>query len=125
MTLLILKQLHSASYKVSSMGHGSSYSSCWLYFCCLSSLRSFIKVSVYVVALCRSMAPANASGRVVVDSCGRCIFTSLCNLAFTIGEMRRPSGAWSGIESKKMGWEVITNDPVGTASRSGLIGWVV
>ena len=28
MTLLILKQLHNASYKVASMGHGSSYSSC-------------------------------------------------------------------------------------------------
>ena len=30
MTLLILKQLHSVSYKVSGMGHGSSHSSC----CC-------------------------------------------------------------------------------------------
>ena len=30
MTLLILKQFLNASYKVSGMGHGSSYSSCWL-----------------------------------------------------------------------------------------------
>ncbi len=30
MTLLILKQLHSASYRVSGMGQGSSYTSC----CC-------------------------------------------------------------------------------------------
>jgi hypothetical protein len=29
MTLLILKQLHNASYNVSGMGHGSSNSSCW------------------------------------------------------------------------------------------------
>ena len=49
----------------------------------------------------------------------------LCSLDFRIGEMRRPSGAWSRTESKEVGWEVISNDPVGTASRSGLIGWVV
>ncbi len=39
MTLLILKQLHNVSYKVSGMGHGSSYSSCWFCLCCLSSFR--------------------------------------------------------------------------------------
>jgi hypothetical protein len=32
MTLLILKHLYSASYKVSGMDHGSSYSSCWFCF---------------------------------------------------------------------------------------------
>ena len=71
------------------------------------------------------MASANAFGKVVVDSCGWNIFVSLCNLAFGIGEMRRPFGAWSSTESKEVGWEMITNAPVGTASRSGLIGWVV
>ena len=71
------------------------------------------------------MTSANANGRVVVDSCGRCIFVSLCIMAFRIGEMRRPFGAWSSTESKEVGWEVITNDPMGTASRSGLIEWVV
>jgi len=76
-----------------------------------------------VAALCRSIAPAIASASVVVDSCGRYIIASLCSLAFRIGEVRRPFGAWSSTESKEVGWEVITNDPVGAASRSGLIGW--
>ena len=78
-----------------------------------------------MVALCRSMAPANASERVVVVSCGRKIFVSLCSLVFMIGEMRRQSGAWSVTEFKEVGWEVISNDLVGTTSRSGSIGWVV
>jgi hypothetical protein len=45
MTLLILKQLHSASYRVYGIGHGSSYSSCCC-FVCLCSLRSFIRFSL-------------------------------------------------------------------------------
>ena len=53
------------------------------------------------------MAPANDSGRVVVVPCGRYMFVSLCSLAFMIGEMRRPSGAWSSTESKEAGWELI------------------
>jgi len=61
--------------------------------------------------------PAITSGRVVVDSCGRYIIVSLCSLAFRIGEMRRPSGAWRSTESLDAEWEVITKDPVGTASR--------
>ena len=32
MTLLILKQMHSALYKMSGMGHGSSYSRCFFVF---------------------------------------------------------------------------------------------
>ena len=31
MHLFILKQLYSASYKVSGMDHGSSYPSCWFF----------------------------------------------------------------------------------------------
>jgi len=53
------------------------------------------------------MAPANASERVVVVSCGRNMFVSLCSLAFRIGEMRRTSGAWISTESKEVGWKVI------------------
>ena len=49
------------------------------------------------------MTSANAFGKVVVDSCGWYIFVSLCNLAFMIGEIRRPSGAWSSTESREMG----------------------
>jgi hypothetical protein len=45
MTLSILKQLHNVSYKVSGMGHGSSYSSCWFCFYCLCSFRSFVTLS--------------------------------------------------------------------------------
>ena len=93
MTLLILKQLHNAPYKVSGMDHGSSYYSCWFCFCCLCSFRSFVKVSLKVVALCRSTTSANASGKVVVDSCEWYMFASLCNLALRIGEIRHPSGA--------------------------------
>ena len=45
-TLLILKQLQRASYRVSGMCHGSSYS-CFLYCLCrLCSFRSFMKVSL-------------------------------------------------------------------------------
>ena len=69
-----------------------------------------------MVALCRNIAPAIASGKVVVDSCGRYIIVSLWSLASKIGEMRPPSGAWSRIDSKEVGWEVITNDPMETAS---------
>jgi hypothetical protein len=43
-------------------------------------------------------------------------------MAFRIGEMRRPSGAWSSTVSKEVGWDVISNALVGTASMSGLIG---
>jgi hypothetical protein len=63
--------------------------------------------------------------RVSLETCGRYIFVSLCNVAFVRREMRSPSGAWSSTESKEVGWEVITNAPMGTASRSRLIGWVV
>jgi len=53
MNRLILKQLHSVSYNVSGVCHGSSYSNCgWCvyYLCCL---RSFAKmISLEVFALC-------------------------------------------------------------------------
>ncbi len=78
-----------------------------------------------MVALCLHIAPAIAYRSVFVGSCGRYIFVSLCCLALRIGEMRRPSGAWSSNESKEVGWGVISNHPVGMASRSGFIGWVV
>ncbi len=78
-----------------------------------------------MVALCLSMTTANAFGKVVVVSCGWNMLVSLCNLAFRMGEMSFPFGACISTESKDVGWEVILNAPVGTASRSGLIGWVV
>ncbi len=75
-----------------------------------------------MVGLCCIMTPATASGKVVAVSCDWYMFMSFCNLAFGIGEMRRPSGAWRWTVSKYVGWEVISNAPVGTASRSGMIG---
>ncbi len=84
-----------------------------------------MKVSLQVVALWRSMTSANASGKVVLDSCGWYMFVNLCSLALKIGEMRCPSGTWSSTESKEVGWAVISNAPMGTPSRLGLIGLVV
>ena len=78
-----------------------------------------------MVALCRSIASAMASKRVFMGCCGRYIFVNLCNRAFKIGEMRRPSGACSSTEFEDVGCEVISNEPVGMASRSGLVGCVV
>jgi len=71
------------------------------------------------------MTSASASGKVVVVSCGRNMFVSLCSLDFRMGEMSFPSSACRSTESKEEGCEVISNAPVGTASRSGFIGWVV
>jgi hypothetical protein len=45
--------------------------------------------------------------------------------AFVIVVMSRPSGAWSSISLLLVGWCLISNVPVGVASRSGLIGLVV
>jgi len=63
-----------------------------------------------------------ASGSVFICCCGWYIIVSLCNLAFKIGEMRHPSGAWSNTESNDVGCEVIIHELVGVASRSELIG---
>ena len=75
--------------------------------------------------LCRSMTSDSAFGKVVVVSCGLYMFESLRSLGFEIVEMRRPSGPCSSTVSAKVGCAVISNVPVGMASRSGLIGWVV
>ena len=45
--------------------------------------------------------------------------------AFFIVVMSRPSRAWSRISLCLVGWCVISNSPVGMASISGLIGFVV
>ncbi len=68
------------------------------------------------------MTSDNASGKVELVSCGWYMLESLRSLALVIMELRWPSGAWSSTESKEVGWEVISNAPVGTVSRSGLIG---
>ena len=71
------------------------------------------------------MTSDNASGKLNLFYCGWYMFESLRSLVLGMVEMRRPSGAWSNTESDDVGWAVISNVPVGTASRSGLIGRVV
>jgi len=74
---------------------------------------------------CRSMTSDSASGKEELESCGWYMFDCLRNLGLVIVEMKRPSGACSSTESGKVGWAMISNVHVVTASRSGLIGWVV
>ena len=71
------------------------------------------------------MTPDNAYGNVELVSYGWYMFESLRSLVLGIVEMRRPFGAGRSTESDEVGWAVISNVPVGTASRLGLIVWVV
>ena len=75
--------------------------------------------------LCRRMTSDSASGKVDLVSCGLYMFESLRSLVLEIVEMRRPAGACSSTESDKVGWAVISNVPVDTVFRSGLIEWVI
>ena len=75
--------------------------------------------------LCRRMTSASAFGKEVAVSWGWYVFESLRNLGVEILETRRPYGSCSSAVSDKVGWAVISNVPVGKASRSGLIGCVV
>ena len=75
--------------------------------------------------LCRSMTSDSASGKETVVSCGWYMLESLRGLGLEIVEMRRLSGPCSSTKSAKVGWAVISDAPVGTASRSGLAGCVV
>ncbi len=75
--------------------------------------------------LYRSMPSDIAYGKVVVVSCGKYMFESLRSLGLEIVEMRRPYGPCSSTVSVDVGWAVSSNVPVGTTSRSGLMGCVV
>ena len=77
------------------------------------------------MVLCRIMTSDSASGKVELVSCGCYMFKSLRSLGLGIVEMRRPSWPFSSTKSDEVGWAVISNVPVGTASKSGLIGWMV
>ncbi len=59
--------------------------------------------------------------KVELLSYGWYMFKSLRSLGLGIVEMRRPSGPCSSTKSDDVGWAVISNAPVGTASKSGLI----
>ena len=65
------------------------------------------------------------SGKLELASCGWYIFKSLRSLGLGIVEMRCPFGTCSSTRSNDVGWAVSSNVPVGKASRSGLMGWVV
>ena len=75
--------------------------------------------------LWRSMTSESASGKEIVVSCGWYMLESLRNLGLEIVEMSRPSGPCSSTVFVDVGWAVSSNFPVGTASRSGLMGCVV
>ena len=75
--------------------------------------------------LWRSMTYESASGKVIVVSCGWYMLESLRSIGLEIVEMRRPSGPCSSTVSADVGWVVSSNAPVGTSSRSGLMGCVV
>ncbi len=68
---------------------------------------------------------ASASGRGVGSTKGLCSMVSFWKRVFVMVVMSRPYGAWSRISLLLVGWCVISNAPVGMASRSGLIGLVV
>ena len=75
--------------------------------------------------LCRSMTSESAYGKVELVSCGWYMFESLRSLGLGIVDMRSASGPCSSTKSGEVGWGEISNVPVGTASKSGLIGCVV
>ncbi len=71
------------------------------------------------------MTSDSAFGKVIAVSCLWYMFESLRSLGLVIVEMRRPSGPCISSVSAKVGWAVSSNVPLGTASRSGLMGCVV
>ena len=75
--------------------------------------------------LCRSRTYESASGKVELVSCEWYIFEGLRSLGLGTVEMRRPFGPCSSTKSDEVRWVVISNVPVGTASKSGLIGWII
>ena len=75
--------------------------------------------------LWRRMTSESASGKEMMVSFGWYRIESLCSLDLGIVEMSRPSGPCSSTVSVDVGWAVSSNVPVGTASRSGLMGCVV
>ncbi len=75
--------------------------------------------------LWRSMTSESASRKVMVVSCGWYMLKSLRSLGLEIVEMRRSSGPCSSTVFADAGWAVSSNVPMGTTSRSGLMGCVV
>ena len=71
------------------------------------------------------MTSASAFEKEFVVSCGWNMFKSLRNLGLEVVEMRCPYGSCSSTVYDRVGWAVISNVPVGRASRLRLIGCVV
>ncbi len=75
--------------------------------------------------LWRSMTSDSVSRKVELVSCGWYMFESFRSLSLGIVEMRCPSGTCSSTKSDEVRRAVSSNVPVGLASKSELIGWVV
>ncbi len=78
-----------------------------------------------LMEVCLWVRFANASGKGVVSIVWLWSKLSLWRRAFVIVVISRPSGAWRRASFVLFGWCVISYSPVGMASRSGLIGFVV
>jgi len=76
-----------------------------------------------VVCLCVTSASASRSVKLSFVWLWRVL--CFCRCAFVILVMSLPSGACKNTSMAFVGWSVISNDPVGAGSRSGLIGLVV
>ncbi len=73
--------------------------------------------------MCVSPASADGSGVLCIVWLWREL--SFWRRAFDILVMRRPFGSWRRISLSLVGCLVISNNPVGAASMSGLIGFLV
>ncbi len=78
-----------------------------------------------LIEACLWVRYASASGKGVVSILWLWSRLSFWSRAFVIVVISRPSGAWRRALLGLFGWCVISYAPVGIASRSGLIGFVV
>ena len=78
-----------------------------------------------LMEVCLCVRLASASGKGVVSNVWLWSMLSLWRRAFVIVVISLPSGAWRRASFVLVGWCVISWAPVGIASKSGLIGFVV
>ena len=78
-----------------------------------------------LMEVCLCVRLASASGKGVVSIVWLWSMLSFWRRAFVIVVIDLPSGAWRSASFVMFGWCVISYAPVGMASRSGLIGFVV
>jgi hypothetical protein len=78
-----------------------------------------------VISVCLYVRSARASGSMALLFVWLCSVLSFCIRAFVSFALSLPSGACSRTSSSFVGWRVVSKNPVGAVSRSGLIGLVV